>query len=205
MSVLYQYLTGTRIDLRVEQNPIVMKRNQFLVGMLAFTPLVTFAERVTKKLRSQKPFQVDSGKGRFDEVVKFRGVHPNDLKISSKDTEGELSVFEFTGLDKIGPQLHIHFNQDEIFYVVDGEYRFQVGEETKVLKAGDTIFLPRNIQHTWLQLTDKGKLVYFLQPAGKMEEFFNYMNALKSKPTDEELDRIHKEHGMKVLGPPLTL
>lgn len=182
-----------------------MKRNQFLLGILAFAPVVTFAGKITKKLRSEKPFQIDAGKGRFNETVKFMGVHPNDLKISSKDTGGELSIFEFTGLDKVGPQLHIHFNQDEIFYVVEGQYRFLVGEETKVLKAGDTIFLPRNIQHTWLQLTEKGKLIYFLQPAGKMEEFFNYMNELKSKPSDEEFDRIHKDHGMKVLGPPLTL
>jgi quercetin 2,3-dioxygenase len=48
-------------------------------------------------------------------------------------------------------------------------------------------------------------MIYFLQPAGKMEEFFTYMNQLKSRPSEAEMDRIHAEHGMKVVGPPLTL
>lgn len=34
------------------------------------------------------------------------------------------------------------------------------------------------VPHTWLQLTDKGKLIYFVQPAGKAEEFFRTMNNL---------------------------
>jgi quercetin 2,3-dioxygenase len=105
----------------------------------------------------------------------------------------------------VGPSLHIHFKQDEIFTVIEGEYRFVVGKETHVLKAGQTIFLPRGIPHTWIQLTDKGRLIYFLQPAGKMEEFFVLMNSLKERPSDEEMDRIHAAHDMKVVGPPLTL
>jgi quercetin 2,3-dioxygenase len=185
-----------------------MQRRQFLVTALLASPVMTMAGiPFTSKTRTitGEPFIVETGKSRFGEVVKFLGVHPNDLKISSKDTGGQLSVFEYTGLGKVGPMLHIHFEQDEIFMVMEGEYRFVVGKETHVLQAGQTIFLPRGIPHTWIQLTDKGKLIYFLQPAGKMEEFFSYMNKLKERPSPEEMDRIHAEHQMKVVGPPLTL
>lgn len=154
---------------------------------------------------TKEPFVIGAGQSRFGETVKFLGVHPNDLKISSKDTGGQLSVFEYTGLGKVGPSLHIHFEQDEIFTVIEGEYRFVVGELTHILTPGQTIFLPRNIPHTWIQLTDKGRLIYFLQPAGKMEEFFSIMNKFTERPSQEEMDRIHKDHGMKVVGPPLTL
>ncbi|HEY5823129.1 MAG TPA: cupin domain-containing protein [Cyclobacteriaceae bacterium] len=182
-----------------------MKRAQFLIGAFAVAPLISNAGKLIKALGIKLPFKVDAGKSRFNEAVYFLGVHPNDLKISSKDTAGQLSVFEYNGLGVAGPAMHIHFDQDEIFYIVSGEYRFVVGEETKVLKAGDSIFLPRNIKHTWLQLTEKGKMIYFLQPAGKMEEFFSYMNKLKIKPSNDEMERIHKEYGMSVVGPPLTL
>jgi len=101
--------------------------------------------------------------------------------------------------------LHVHFEQDEIFTVTEGAYRFVVGKATHELEAGQTIFLPRNIPHTWIQLTDKGKMIYFLQPAGKMEEFFSYMNNLKERPSAAEMDRIHAAHQMKVVGPPLNL
>lgn len=185
-----------------------MKRKQFLITSLLASPAIIFAKNNPNQIvqtSQTEPFIVDAGKSRFGDVVKFLGVHPNDLKISAKDTGGQLSVFEYTGLGKVGPMLHIHFGQDEIFTVIEGEYRFVVGKDTHVLKAGQTIFLPRNIPHTWIQLTDKGKLIYFLQPAGKMEEFFTYMSSLKERPSPEELDRIHAEHQMKVVGPPLTL
>ncbi len=80
-----------------------------------------------------------------------------------------------------------------------------VGEATHHLKPGQTIFLPRNIPHTWIQLTDKGKLIYFLQPAGKMEECFTLMNNLKERPSPQELEKFHTAHGMKLMGPPLSL
>ncbi|MBL0146471.1 MAG: cupin domain-containing protein [Chitinophagaceae bacterium] len=185
-----------------------MQRKKFITATLLAMPTLLWAKNAlakTKLATDTEPFIVDAGKSRFGEVVKFLGVHPNDLKISSKDTNGQLSVFEYTGLGKVGPMLHIHFDQDEIFTVIEGQYRFVVGNEMHVLTKGQTIFLPRNVAHTWIQLTDRGKLIYFLQPAGKMEEFFSYMNNLKAKPSQEQMDQIHAEHGMKVVGPPLTL
>jgi len=185
-----------------------MKRTTFLLTSLLAAPAFVFSKnRFQKALlaSNEEPFIIDAGKSRFGETVKFLGLHPNDLKISSKDTGGMLSVFEYTGLGKAGPMLHLHFEQDEIFTVTEGEYRFVAGDATHILTAGQTIFLPRNIPHTWIQLTDKGKMIYLLQPAGKMEEFFSLMNNLKERPSKEEMDRIHTAHGMKVMGPPLTL
>jgi quercetin dioxygenase-like cupin family protein len=182
-----------------------MQRRKFItlsaIVAMPFTAMAKWAGQ----LSSKNPFVIKKKESRFGDVVKFLGVHPNDLKISSKDTDGQLSVFEYTGLGKVGPALHIHFNQDEIFMVTEGEYRFVVGDETKNLVAGDTIFLPRNIPHTWIQTSEKGKMIYFLQPAGKMEEFFLIMNKFTERPSPEEIDRIHAAHDMKVVGPPLTL
>lgn len=182
-----------------------MQRRKFItLSALLASPIATMAQW-TSKLSSSIPFIVKKGESRFGDTVKFLGVHPNDLKISSQDTNGQLSVFEYTGLGKVGPALHVHFNQDEIFTVMEGSYRFVVGDETKNLSAGDTIFLPRNVPHTWIQTSDKGKMIYFLQPAGKMEEFFTIMNSLKERPSQEKIDEIHAAHEMKVIGPPLTL
>jgi hypothetical protein len=38
-----------------------------------------------------------------------------------------------------------------------------------------------------------------------MEEFFTLMNTFKERPSQEILDKIHFEHGMKLMGPPLSL
>jgi hypothetical protein len=73
------------------------------------------------------------------------------------------------------------------------------------LKAGDTIFLPRNIPHTWIQLSERGKLIYTLQPAGQLEEFFVKLSSPQGPPTQAELDEIMLAHNMKNVGPPLSL
>ena len=181
-----------------------MQRRKFVQVALVGVSTMTISESFGKT-RSKKGFKVDSGKDRFNEPIKYRGVNPNDVKISAKDTDGQLSVFEYVGFQKIGPPLHVHFNQDEIFYVVEGEFLFQLDSEKMTLKAGDTIFLPQNVPHTWLQLSDKGKLVYLMQPAGQMEEFFKKMNELKGPPTEELVQQIHQAHGMKIVGPPISL
>lgn len=182
-----------------------MKRKSFLFSGLALAP--AFALPGLVKFEWEKttgPFKVDAGQSRFNEVLTFGKVNSQDIKISSKDTDNKLTVLEYTGREKIGPPLHIHFHQDEIFYVAEGEYRFVIGENTFDAKAGDTVFGPRNVKHTWIQLTDYGRQYYMLQPDGTFEDFLRTCQSLKSKPTKDELQQIHLDHGMKVLGPPLT-
>jgi len=132
------------------------------------------------------------------------GIHPNDVVVSRHDTDNALSVFLFKGYGNIGTHLHLHFHQDEFFTVVEGRYQFVCGETNNELNAGDTIFLPRNIPHQWLQISQDGKLIYAVNPAGELEDFFKEANELKN-PTQVEIDKLALKHGIKHLGPPLTL
>ena len=101
--------------------------------------------------------------------------------------------------------MHIHPNQDEWFYVIEGEYMFQVGEEKYQVKPGDTIFLPRKVPHAFVQLTEKGKMIVSYFPAGKMEEFFAVTDKWNSPPTKEEIAKVFADHDMLVVGPPLKI
>ena len=185
-----------------------MQRRKFLQTGLATAPAVSLAALLPAAAETKPAapgFVVKAGEDRFHQPIKYRGVSPNLVKVSAKDTGGQFSIFEYEGLARMGPDLHVHLRQDETFYVLEGEYLFQLGAEKFTLTAGDTIFLPRNVPHTWLQLTDRGKLMYMLQPAGKMEEFFKKMNALPGPPTAAQVAKIHLEHEIKIVGPGLTL
>ena len=178
-----------------------------LLSLLAAWPVFGFAGiRSSFDPRTREGFKVDAGAARFGKHFKMKGVTMNtlDIKISGKDTENDVAVFEQTGLTpKGGPPLHIHPYQDEWFYVIEGEYFFQVGEQKFALKAGDTIFLPRNVQHAFVQLTDRGRMIVTYLPAGKMEAFFEVTDGWTTPPSKEEIAKVFLDHDMKVVGPPL--
>jgi mannose-6-phosphate isomerase-like protein (cupin superfamily) len=64
------------------------------------------------------------------------------IKISSRDTGGEYTVFESWTEPLSGPPLHLHHEQDECWYILEGHYRFQVDGKDLYASAGDTVLAP---------------------------------------------------------------
>jgi DNA-binding transcriptional MerR regulator/uncharacterized cupin superfamily protein len=173
-----------------------------------------------KKMKSQEMFvgfSVAAGKDRFDEHIKLGGAggEPNDCKVSGKDTDGAMCVFEFTGAS--GGPPHVHHDQDEWIYVVEGEFELHVGKKRFHLSAGESIFMPRKVAHMWGCVRGKpGKIINVYQPAGKMEEFFRELgkppkdlitaeqmvNKSYSEEQVKSLHRLFEVHGMDLLPPP---
>lgn len=188
---------GGRAYLQDQQNHQIMERRAFIATALLALP--AFACSTSGKLAAplSKAFVVRAGSSRFGVPTPFMGVNPNDLKLSSKDSGGQVSVFDYIGVQKVGPSFHAHPDQDEVFFVVEGSYVFKLGESKHLLHTGDLIFLPRNIPHTWVQMSDTGQMFYFLQPAGKMEEFFVKMTEVGGTASREELASISVAHGIR--------
>ena len=187
-----------------------MKRNKFLLAMLAATasPLLVWPCSKKISLKDNNGFIVKAGEERTKKYFQLKRVNSNviDVKISGDDTDGNLFVFEQTSLSqRKGTPLHIHPYQDEIFCVLDGEYYFQVGNAKYRLYKGDSIFLPKKVPHAWTQISEKGKMNVIMQPAGKLENFFNSLAALKNEPTKEEVIKIFADNDMLVVGPPLKI
>ncbi len=186
-----------------------MQRRKFILATLALFPATIFAKFKHQIMdRTDKGFKVKAGEARFGESYTMKGVTANtlDIKISGKDTDGGIAVFEQTGHTlNGGPPLHVHLFQDEWFYVVEGRYYFQVGEETFHLQAGDTIFLPKNVPHAFVQLTEKARMMVTYLPAGKMEAFFKTTAAWTTPPSKEEMVKVFADHDMVVAGPALKV
>ena len=167
-----------------------MKRSKFILSVVLATPITTLGNLKSFFFQDKKGFKISAGESRNGEHFKMKGITLNtlDVKVSGKDTNGDIAIFEQTGTTpKGGPPLHIHTFQDEMFYVIEGEYHFQVGEDEYDLKPGDTIFLPRGVKHAFIQLTEKGKLIITYQPAGKIEDFFKVTSLWTSPPSKEEI------------------
>lgn len=188
-----------------------MKRNHFLKLCIASStslvfPVTLYPRNMKTTDPNIKGFKVSSGEGRLHGHITLKGVNANvlDLKISGNDTNGSLAIFEQTSRSQgKGTPLHVHYFQDEIFYVLEGNYFFKVGNDEFTLSGGDSIFLPKKVPHAWTQLSEKGKMLVTFQPAGKMEDFFLTVAALDHEPTKEEMAKVFIDHDMEIVGPTL--
>ena len=187
-----------------------MKRNKFIAALvtLSAAPSIAFAQVSKKFSRKDKGFKIAAGEGRIHGHIQLKGVNKNilDVKISGSDTDGGLAIFEQTSLSQgMGTPLHVHPDQDEIFYVREGSYKFKVGEDMFDLTVGYSIFLPKKVAHAWTQVSEKGKMTVIVQPAGKLENFFVTMAALDHEPSKKEVETIFSDNDMQVVGPPLKI
>ena len=127
------------------------------------------------------------------------------FKIGSADTDGALTAFESIAAPGEGPPLHIHVNDDEIFYALEGSFRFKLDGELRDAPAGTLAFIPKGVEHTWQNVGDEpARLLIVTAPAG-FERFFELFAQIPAdaSPADE-FRRIGDEIGMPVVGPPLA-
>jgi mannose-6-phosphate isomerase-like protein (cupin superfamily) len=149
---------------------------------------------------------VPAGTDRFRGKRKVFGSRVIDLKVSAQDTNGGLSVTEIIDVEKGGPARHLHHEQEEWFYVLQGEYVIEVGEERYELGPGDCVLAPRKVAHAWAHVGEgTGRLIAALQPAGEIEAFLDELAKLGSSPAREELGRVFSSHGMELMGAPLSI
>jgi quercetin dioxygenase-like cupin family protein len=125
------------------------------------------------------------------------------FKVTPQDSDG-LLILENTFHAKGGPPRHLHYEQDEWFYAVEGTFLFEVGDDRMTLRPGDSLFAPRKAPHVWASVGDRGgRILVAFEPAGQMEAFFRIVTQANAMPPQDA--ELHRAHGMELLGPPLAV
>jgi quercetin dioxygenase-like cupin family protein len=105
--------------------------------------------------------------------------------------------------------------EDEIFYVLDGEITFQRGNERIDARAGDSVFMPRGVQHGFAVRTETASLLQVFTPGGLEEAFLSLSEpapvdelppAPEGPPPAEAVEAMtarFAEYGVDFTGPPL--
>lgn len=131
------------------------------------------------------------------------GVSAITFKVTPKDNNGIFNI-ENTFHEKGGPAKHLHYDQDEWFYAVEGEFLLEVGQEQFRLKPGDSVLAPRKIPQVWAYTGgSRGRMLIAFMPAGKMEAFFREVTRANAMPPQDP--ELWRSHGMELLGPPLNV
>jgi len=183
-----------------------MERRCFLHGMSSILPVTALQEILAGQVQAQTAavqapalHVVDAGQDRFGHPHNMGFTTGMLFKVSSADTNGALFVMEHTHLTPGGPPLHLHFEQEEWFYVVGGEVAFQVGDQRLKLKAGASVLAPRRIPHTFSAVgVEPARMLIAFCPAGKMEQYFHEVETNPKRGSDPEL---YKTCGMELVGP----
>jgi len=188
-----------------------MNRRSFIAGPMIMGALAAVTKGASTRESDavrEGGFRVGANEDRHGEELLIMGGQ-FDLKVSAKDTGGNLCIYDTRRSSKGGPALHLHHAQDEWFYVVRGEFIAKVGDDVLRLGPGDSAFAPRKIAHTFAMVTEgEGQMLVLFQPAGSMEGFFSDMAKLGRaipKNMESELKKLFEAHEMKVVGPPLKI
>jgi mannose-6-phosphate isomerase-like protein (cupin superfamily) len=126
-----------------------------------------------------------------------------DFKVLSAETNGALFIIENRNMVRGGPPRHIHYEQEEWFYFLEGssEVVMEVGEKKLRLNPGDSVLAPRNVPHVWAYLGEQpGRMLFAFTPAATIESFFEETSRPDAKVNDPSR---FERHGMKLVGPPL--
>ena len=120
------------------------------------------------------------------------------------DTGGAYAVQQQATHPGGGPPLHRHSREDEGFCVLEGEYEFQVGEQTFRAGPGTFVFGPRGIPHTFKCVgPGPGKIQVIISPPG-LEAFFEEVDVLarQGPPDVGKVVALAGKYGVEFLGPP---
>ncbi len=87
------------------------------------------------------------------------------IKLSAEQTGGRFALLEDRLPAGRESPYHLHHNEDETFYLLDGEFTFYSGSDKFTGSAGTTVFLPRGIPHGFRADT-AGRMLILTTPAG---------------------------------------
>lgn len=92
--------------------------------------------------------------------------------VSTEETNGAFATLEKIIRPQNGPPPHIHHNNDETLYVMEGTFSFLVGEQTVKAETGTFVYVPRGTVHTFTNIgATAGRLLVTVTPSG-FEKYF---------------------------------
>jgi quercetin dioxygenase-like cupin family protein len=86
-------------------------------------------------------------------------------------TQGRFALIDALTRKGNCPPRHIHHNEDESFYILEGEITAWIGDQTICGAPGTLIFGPRGVPHSFEIDSDQVRMLILLTPAG-LEEYF---------------------------------
>lgn len=134
------------------------------------------------------------------------------IRIGRADTGGRYGLLEIVVPEGLGSPWHVHPEEDEWFYVLDGEITFYVGDTRLSLPSGSFGFGPKGVPHTFIGADPRGtRALVGFQPM-QFEGFVREIGTPAPErvlpprpqgvPDVSRIVPIAERNGFVILGPP---
>lgn len=133
----------------------------------------------------------------------------------SEQTDGRFGLMEMVAPKGREPSRHLHYADDEGFYVLEGELTFYVGEKTYAAGPGTFVYLPHGVPHSYTFRTDSVRMLSIVAPGGLERHFRDPRFSVpvegttpptpSGSPNPELLEAMAADlasYGTEVVGPP---
>jgi quercetin dioxygenase-like cupin family protein len=130
----------------------------------------------------------------------YLGANLFSFLAESKDTGGAYAMVDASLPASAGAPPHTHTREDEIFIILEGEVEFTSGGIVTLAKAGDHVFQPRGVTHSFKVLNNGARAITIWTPGGLEAAYKQIAVRAKSlelpsnvpQPTPAELGQIAK-------------
>jgi mannose-6-phosphate isomerase-like protein (cupin superfamily) len=126
-------------------------------------------------------------------------------RLRRAQTGGQLALLDYGAPKSFGPPRHLHYNDDEIFVVLQGTIALWTPAECRTARPGDVVLLPKGQGHTWRAYGEDPVRLQVTVVPGEFETFFERIAQPNLTLSDvPEIAEAASAAGMDILGPPLN-
>jgi quercetin dioxygenase-like cupin family protein len=122
-----------------------------------------------------------------------------------RGNESEAGCFSFEQVIPVGLGVppHLHTREDEICYILRGDFEVYLMGETFRVGPGSVLNFVRGAMHGFKNVGKTvGSTLWTVTPGSSFEEFFEVLSQFPSGPPDvSKLDALHEKYGMVMPSP----
>jgi len=137
------------------------------------------------------------------------------IRVSTSAGQDGISVLEHRMPYGSSAPLHLHRTEDELFQILEGEYRVKVQDQEQRVGPGAILHAPKGVPHTYRVESPQGGRCLTITVRGDFERFVRAVSRPAERPelpppagppsadAIEKLKAAAAKYGIELVGPPL--
>lgn len=134
------------------------------------------------------------------------------IHIARQQNADGISLIEHQMARDFAVPLHVHDGEGENFYMLEGEVRIKIGNETRTMRTGEAVSVGAGTAHSFRVISKEAR--FLTVTTGQFEDMVRSLSRPattaglppQDAPTEEQITALVQTcgaHGIEVVGPPV--